>query len=59
MYDAAIVRCDNDVINNIVHSSVASETRTLSPTADSPTPPAPSAALGRAPSVELQQNEIQ
>ena len=44
MYDAAIVRCGNDEINNIVHSSVAIETRTLSHTADSPMPPAPSAA---------------
>ena len=55
MYDAVSVRCDNDVVNNTVHSSVASETRTMSttqpPTADSSTP---SAALGRAPSVELQ-----
>ena len=57
MYDAVIVRCvhyDNDVINNNVNSSVASETRTLSPTADSPTPAAPFAALGRAPPVEFQ-----
>ena len=58
MYDAVSVRCDNDVVNNTVHSSVASETRTMSttqpPTAHSPTPSTPSAALGRAPSVELQ-----
>ena len=53
MYDAVIVHCDNDLINNNVHSSVASETRTLSSTADLPTPAAPFAALGRAPPAEF------